>query len=216
MLPGWQAHSGAGAVCHLNCTHGMRESGLSLWNLRRRPSSIAFLASALQHPRPHCLLRFARTRRREWPSWPRGSCAPSALGQSSWRGANAWSTSALWERRRMSRGNRLVVHCKDDKNVRRGQPNRPWSPWSWLTQKASSIKAQLSARVIFNVLMLFLLMRLWPIGGRNPVGDPSHTWEVCPLCLLALQVLGGIPRLLVCCNQMLAALPWLFESLHSA
>jgi hypothetical protein len=180
MLAGWQSTSGAGRGLHTSSAHRNRNALICLWDVQRKPVPILIDVSVNLHPQPPCYLLASKPQARCWQTSWTGLAAPSALRQGAWRGVDAWSTNALWERRRRRgfRGNRLIVHAKDDKNVRRGQPNRPWRPWTWITQKASSIKAQLSVRVIFNVMMLFLLMRLWPIGGRNPVGDPSHTWEV--------------------------------------
>eukprot|EP00884_Botryococcus_braunii_P002352 jgi/Botrbrau1/12117/Bobra.0186s0035.1 len=179
MLPGWHPTSGAGLCLRISSSSGNRNVAVCCWDLKFRTSSIPINVSANLYPHPS-VLRLPGRVHAHCVSLSTGASAPLRLGQSPWRGARALSRSLKWEgqRWRVSRGQRVIVYAKDDKNVRRGQPNRPWGPWSWIKQKASSIKAQLSLRVVFNVMMLFLLMRLWPIGGRSPVGDPSHTWEV--------------------------------------
>ncbi len=180
MLPGWHPNSGAGLGLQISSTSGNRNVAVCLWEVNHRRSSIQRNVSAKLYPHPSLLTWPGGVHARCFSHQSTGASAPFVLGQSAWRGACPWSTSSKGEGRRwrLSRGQRLLVQAKDDKNVRRGQPNRPWGPWSWIKQKASSIKAQLSLRVVFNVMMLFLLMRLWPLGGRSPVGDPSHTWEV--------------------------------------
>lgn len=47
-------------------------------------------------------------------------------------------------------------------NARRG----PWMLLSWLRSVVSSPQLQLPLRIALNVAMLYLLMRIWPVGGR--------------------------------------------------
>lgn len=57
------------------------------------------------------------------------------------------------------------------------QPASPtWrTPWTWVTRLVGEPKAQLPLRILFNVFVLWCLMRLWPGRpgmGSDAVGDP--------------------------------------------
>jgi hypothetical protein len=123
---------------------------------------------------------------------------PLRIGSGAGRGGTEVVTGAVWLHRRRgtaNRAKRFIICAKDDKNVRRGQPNGPWRPWQWLTQKAASLRVQQPARLLFNVVLLFLLMRLWPLGGRNPVGEPAQlVAEVALLSSLHRVPLGARAR----------------------
>ena len=59
---------------------------------------------------------------------------------------------------------------------RRPPPRRSWRLGQWL----QGLRPREPLRLLANVLFLFLLVRLWPAGGRNPLsgGSPSYTVEV--------------------------------------
>jgi hypothetical protein len=55
-----------------------------------------------------------------------------------------------------------------------------WKPFAWLSGNSSgnkgrgsksSSKMQQPVRLLFNLVMLFFLMRLWPMGGRLGLGE---------------------------------------------
>lgn len=51
-----------------------------------------------------------------------------------------------------------------------------WNPLTWFNKgnsrgKKNNNKAQQPLRLVFNLLMLFFLMRLWPLGGRLGLGE---------------------------------------------
>jgi hypothetical protein len=60
--------------------------------------------------------------------------------------------------------------AKDNKNSSSSSrpPTGSGGPWGWLQQLASTWQP---ARLAVNVLMLFFLMRLWPMGGRMGMSD---------------------------------------------
>ena len=45
------------------------------------------------------------------------------------------------------------------------RPRRGWPPWNW-PEHIPSIP-----RLVFNLTALFLLMRIWPLSGRSPLGQ---------------------------------------------
>uniref|UniRef100_A0A383V3V6 AAA+ ATPase domain-containing protein n=1 Tax=Tetradesmus obliquus TaxID=3088 RepID=A0A383V3V6_TETOB len=49
--------------------------------------------------------------------------------------------------------------------------NNSWKPLAWLQRFGSSLKPQQPVRLALNLLMLFFLMRMWPIGGRMGLGE---------------------------------------------
>lgn len=54
---------------------------------------------------------------------------------------------------------------------RRPTPPNSWSPLAWLQRVTASWRPQQPVRLLLNMLMLFLLMRLWPVGGRLGMGE---------------------------------------------
>ena len=61
----------------------------------------------------------------------------------------------------------LQIQCSkrraDSSNSKR--PRRGWPPWNWLEHIPSI------PRLVFNLTALFLLMRIWPLSGRSPLGQ---------------------------------------------
>ncbi len=90
------------------------------------------------------------------------------------------STGALQRVRCKAEGNE-----EDDKqnDGRRPPPKRSRKPLGWLREVLGSVRSQKSIRIIFNVAGLLLLMRFWPLNGRNPLtGDSANvSIEVCYL-----------------------------------
>ncbi|WIA29776.1 hypothetical protein OEZ86_012250 [Tetradesmus obliquus] len=49
--------------------------------------------------------------------------------------------------------------------------NNSWKPLAWLQRFGSSLKPQQPVRLALNLLMLFFLMRMWPMDGRMGLGE---------------------------------------------
>ena len=58
-----------------------------------------------------------------------------------------------------------IIRSSQDSNSKR--PRRGWPPWNWLEHVPSV------PRLVFNLTALFLLMRIWPLSGRSPIGQPQ-------------------------------------------
>ena len=61
---------------------------------------------------------------------------------------------------------RPQIFCSSQGNSKR--PRRGWPPWNW-PQHLPSVP-----RLVFNLTALFLLMRIWPLSGRSPLGQPQY------------------------------------------
>jgi hypothetical protein len=76
---------------------------------------------------------------------------------------------------------------EDDKpsSGRRQPPKRSRKPLGWLREVLASVRSQKSMRVVVNVIGLLVLMRFWPLSGRNPLTGEAATVSVevrtCPL-----------------------------------
>lgn len=51
------------------------------------------------------------------------------------------------------------------------RPNPPNRPSAWLQRLTAGLKPQQPVRLLINLLMLFFLMRIWPVGGRLGLGE---------------------------------------------
>ncbi len=92
-------------------------------------------------------------------------------------------TSILLRRQGKDRGALQRVRCDgegsdDDEKTNNGgrpPPKRSRKPLAWLREVLGSVRSQKSLRIIFNVAGLLLLMRFWPLNGRNPLtGDSAN------------------------------------------
>lgn len=71
-------------------------------------------------------------------------------------------------------------------NGSRPPPKRSRKPLGWLKEVLGSMRSDRAMRVIFNIAGLLLLMRFWPLNGRNPLTDSANvSVEVQPSILLA-------------------------------
>ena len=52
-------------------------------------------------------------------------------------------------------------------------PKRSWRPWNWIGRLASKVRLEQLVMLLFNIQLLFFLLRLWPLGGRTKMGDPQ-------------------------------------------
>jgi hypothetical protein len=60
-------------------------------------------------------------------------------------------------------------------NGSRPPPKRSRKPLGWLREMLGSIRSQKAVRITFNVVALLLLMRFWPLNGKNPLtGDSGN------------------------------------------
>lgn len=64
---------------------------------------------------------------------------------------------------------RSQITCsgQDSKSSNSRRPRRGWPPWNWPEHLPSV------PRLVFNLTALFLLMRIWPLSGRSPLGQPQ-------------------------------------------
>lgn len=108
----------------------------------------------------------------------------SLSGLSRTPGLKMRSTGALQRVRCKAEGNE-----EDDKqNDGRPPPKRSRKPLGWLREMLGSVRSQKSFRIIFNVAGLLLLMRFWPLNGRNPLtGDSANV-------SMEVRLLGHISR----------------------
>ena len=69
--------------------------------------------------------------------------------------------------RQTSQRHRLHITCsrQDSKSSNSKRPRRGWPSWNWLEHIPSI------PRLVFNLTSLFLLMRIWPLSGRSPLGQ---------------------------------------------
>jgi hypothetical protein len=58
-----------------------------------------------------------------------------------------------------------------NESSRKRQPYRPGRAPRWLQQLRAVWAAQTPLRLLLNVLLLFFILRLWPLGGRPGVSD---------------------------------------------
>ena len=68
---------------------------------------------------------------------------------------------------------RCVVSCKSeteregDPSSQRKRPDKPtWTPWSWIGRLAAHLRLEQLVLLLFNIQILFFLLRLWPLSGR--------------------------------------------------
>jgi hypothetical protein len=83
-----------------------------------------------------------------------------------------------------------IIRCSNDgENEERSSEGRSGRPfgWGWLRSALRPVQ-QLSSpfKLLGNVLLLFLLMRVWPLSGRNTVGGDSRSPASWALHLLYL------------------------------
>lgn len=110
---------------------------------------------------------------------PPGTAVSRAACRVSWTAYPA-HRSLLAGRPRFTFGSRSEAHCRlhpqrqrlqttcstqDSKSSNSKRPNRGWPPWNW-PENLPSVP-----RLLFNVTALFLLLRIWPLSGRSPLGQ---------------------------------------------
>ena len=70
---------------------------------------------------------------------------------------------------RLHQQQRSQITCSSQhsKSSNSKRPRRGWPPWNWPEHLPSV------PRLVFNLTALFLLMRIWPLSGRSPLGQPQ-------------------------------------------
>lgn len=61
----------------------------------------------------------------------------------------------------------VTCSSQDSKSSNSRRPRRGWPPWNWPEHLPSV------PRLVFNLTALFLLLRIWPLSGRSPLGHPQ-------------------------------------------
>ena len=51
----------------------------------------------------------------------------------------------------------------------------PWRPWGWISQLLSTLSLGQPLRVLLNLGLIFLLIRLWPLGGKTSNTEGSQS-----------------------------------------
>lgn len=77
--------------------------------------------------------------------------------------------------RSWKRGQLVLVNSGSDdpgNNSNRRSPARSGRPWSWLQRLVANWKLGQPLRILFNIMFIFFLMRMWPLGGRT--GTPEN------------------------------------------
>ena len=69
--------------------------------------------------------------------------------------------------RRFQRQWQVQCSKNDSRSSKSRRPKRGWSPWNfnWIADWQLNLP-----RLIFNVTAFFLLLRIWPLHGRSPLG----------------------------------------------
>ncbi|CAD7702088.1 unnamed protein product [Ostreobium quekettii] len=70
-------------------------------------------------------------------------------------------------------------------------PRRSGRPWSWIGRLASKVRLEQFVMLLFNIQLLFFLLRLWPLGGRARVGDPQAVSVHVPFSEFVARVRGN-------------------------
>ena len=80
----------------------------------------------------------------------------------------------------------LQIYCSkhDSRPSNSRRPRRGWPPWDWLQHLPSL------PRLLFNVLAFCLLMRLWPLQGKSPLGDAQTVNLQVPFSTFVQQTNG--------------------------
>ncbi|KAK9902089.1 hypothetical protein WJX75_003893 [Coccomyxa subellipsoidea] len=74
-------------------------------------------------------------------------------------------------------------------NGSRPPPKRSRKPLGWLREMLGSIRSQKAVRITFNVVALLLLMRFWPLNGKNPLtGDSGNVSVEVPFSTFVQNV----------------------------
>lgn len=68
---------------------------------------------------------------------------------------------------RQQRHSQVTRSSQGSQSSNSKRPRRGWPPWNWLEHVPSI------PRLVFNLTALFLLMRIWPLSGRSPIGQPQ-------------------------------------------
>lgn len=79
---------------------------------------------------------------------------------------------------------------------RRPPPKRSRKPLGWLRQVLASARSQKAVRVLVNVMGLLLLMRFWPLNGRNPLTGQAANMSLevrSNACTYQPLVMGVLP-----------------------
>ena len=81
---------------------------------------------------------------------------------------------------------RLSVQCSkhDSRPSNNRRPRRGWPPWDWL-QRLPSLP-----RILFNIVAFLLLMRVWPLQGKSPLGDAQTLNVQVPFSTFVHQTNG--------------------------
>lgn len=78
-------------------------------------------------------------------------------------GSRLLGIGARYQRQR----SQIVSSNQDSQSSNSKRPRRGWPPWSW-PEHVPSVP-----RLVFNLTALFLLLRIWPLSGRSPIGHPQ-------------------------------------------
>eukprot|EP00210_Caulerpa_lentillifera_P008342 g7956.t1 len=76
----------------------------------------------------------------------------------------------------------LVITCKSSESdgetnkegdSQRGPDKPSWTPWSWITRLATHLRLEQLVLLLFNIQLLFFLLRLWPLSGKTGQNQPQ-------------------------------------------
>mmetsp|Transcript_33919 Transcript_33919/g.96089 ORF Transcript_33919/g.96089 Transcript_33919/m.96089 type:complete len:439 (+) Transcript_33919:200-1516(+) len=66
-------------------------------------------------------------------------------------------------------------NSKQDKEQDEPKRQGPWRPWGWLSRLANTLSLAQPLRIVLNLVLLFFLIRLWPMGGRMNNSDNAQS-----------------------------------------
>lgn len=78
-------------------------------------------------------------------------------------------SSHSWNETSVPSKRTVAVHCSndDDSSSQRKRPDKPtWTPWSWIARLATHMRLEQLVLLLFNIQLLFFLLRLWPLSGK--------------------------------------------------
>lgn len=86
-------------------------------------------------------------------------------------------------------------HGRDEEDPKQ----EPWRPWGWLSRILIAISMSQPFRVILNLVLVFFLVRLWPIGNREATAENAQSVVVVvPFSEFMQQVYT--PQLVAACD----------------
>uniref|UniRef100_A0A061R7E6 Cell division protease FtsH n=1 Tax=Tetraselmis sp. GSL018 TaxID=582737 RepID=A0A061R7E6_9CHLO len=70
--------------------------------------------------------------------------------------------------------------AQQDKKQQNEDKPEPWSPWGWLQGLASAVSVVQPVRILLNLVLLFFLVRLWPLGSRSNLDSAQSVVVMVP------------------------------------